>query len=58
MALYFPKINRFYAAISPRSKIGQLFQEKPKQIGKELLAKKEKLKSYSKNFQFCRSIAP
>jgi hypothetical protein len=25
---------------------GKLFQEKPKQIGKELLAKKEKLKSY------------
>jgi hypothetical protein len=48
MALYFPKINRFYAAISQSSNIGQFFQEKPQQIGKELIAEKEKFKNDSK----------
>jgi hypothetical protein len=50
MALYFLKINRFYAAISISSNIGQFFQEKPQQIGKELLTKEEKFKNDSK---FC-----
>jgi hypothetical protein len=56
--LYFPKINKFYAAFSVSSNIGQFFQEKPLQIDKELLAKKEKIKNQSKFFKFGKSIAP